>query len=185
MSNCGARFNTGAVGFCFSRYIASELDSWVPGDRGLGRISAHIPRLGAYFSKQMSRLSLQELLELYRTIQDLMLRGYLTRALLLEAPPKQAKLTTGPELYQTWLPRFYSSDPSEMGPNLRAVLASERHGFRVRKTHDVFHGTSHAGRRSLPGGQDWADLHVVPARWVCGQGRRSRRRSVITGVVIS
>ena len=53
-----------------------------------------------------------------------MLRGYLTRALLLEAPPKQPRLTAGLELYETWLPGLYTSDPIQMGSNLRAVLAA-------------------------------------------------------------
>jgi hypothetical protein len=119
-----SRFNLVAVGFCFSKYISSELDCHTPGDRGLGRISAEIPRLGAYFRRPMSRLSLPELRELYGIIEDLMLRGYLTRALLLEGAPKQPVLTTAPELYEAWLAGFYSSDPSQMGPNLRAVLAA-------------------------------------------------------------
>jgi hypothetical protein len=49
-------FNIVAVGFCFSKYISSELDSQTPGDRGLGRLSTEIPRLGAYFRKPISRL---------------------------------------------------------------------------------------------------------------------------------
>ena len=72
----------------------------------------------------MPRLAYPELRDLYGIIQDLMLRGYLTRALLLEAPPKQPVLTTASELYETWLSGFYSSDPSQMGPNLRSVLAT-------------------------------------------------------------
>ncbi len=119
-----SHFNVVAVGFCFSKYISSELDFRTPGDRGLGRISTEIPRLGAYFRKPMSRLSQSELRDLHGIMQDLMLRGYLTRALLVEAPPKQPVLTTAPELYETWLAGFYSSDPSQMGLNLRAVLAS-------------------------------------------------------------
>jgi hypothetical protein len=119
-----SRFNVVAVGFCFSKYISSELECHTPGDRGLGRISTEIPRLGAYCRRPMSRLSLPELRELYGLIEDLMLRGYLTRALLLEVPPKQPVLTTAPDLYETWLAGFYSSDPSQMGPNLRAVLAA-------------------------------------------------------------
>lgn len=118
------RFNVLAVGFCFAKYISAELDFRTPGDRGLGRVSTEIPRLGAYFRKPMSRLSQSQLGELYGIIQDLMLRGYLTRAFLAEAPPKQSVVTTPSELYETWLAGFYSSDPSQMGPNLRAMLAA-------------------------------------------------------------
>jgi hypothetical protein len=118
-----SRFNVVAVGFCFSKYISSELDCHTPGDRGLGRIATEIPRLRAYFRRPMSRLSLPELRGLYGIIEDLMLRGYLTRAVLFEGPPKQPILTTAPALYEAWLAGFHSPDPSQMGPNLRAVLA--------------------------------------------------------------
>jgi len=116
------RFNTEAVGFCVEKYVVSELDFETAGDRGLGRMSGDIPRLGAYFRKQMSKLSEKELCDLYLVIQDLMLRGYLARALLLEGSPKQSRLTEGPELYEAWLPGFYSSDLSQMGPNLRTAI---------------------------------------------------------------
>jgi len=119
-----SRFNVVAVGFCFSEYIGSELDCHRSGDRGLGRTSTQVPRLGAYFRKPMSRLSLPEFRELYGIIEDLMLRGYLTRALLCEVPPKQPVLTTTPDLYEAWLAGFYSFDRSQMGPNLRAVLGA-------------------------------------------------------------
>jgi hypothetical protein len=118
------RFNIEAVGLCFSHYIGSELDFRKSGDRSLGQISTDVPRLGAYFRKQISQLPHPELLSLYRIIQDLMLRGYLTRALLLEAPLKQSRLTAGLELYEVWLPGFYTSDPMQMGSHLRAVLAA-------------------------------------------------------------
>jgi len=77
------QFNIEGLNFCFENYINSELDFQTPGERGLGRMSSEIPRLGAYFRKQMSRISQQEHSELYRTIQDLMLRGYLMRVQLL------------------------------------------------------------------------------------------------------
>jgi hypothetical protein len=117
------RFNIEAVGLCFSHYIGSELDFQKPGDRSLGQISTDVPRLGAYFRKHISQLPPPELLSLYRIIQDLMLRGYLTRALLLEAPPKPSRLTAGLELYETWRPGFYTSDPMQIGSDVRAVLA--------------------------------------------------------------
>jgi hypothetical protein len=105
-----------AVPSLASSFVDYQLDFRTPGDRGLGRISTEIPRLGAYFRKSMSRLSQPELRDLYGIIQDLMLRGYLTRALLLEAPPKQPVLTNALELYETWLAGFYSSDPSQIQP---------------------------------------------------------------------
>jgi len=119
-----SRFNAFAVGFCFLKYIDSELDCHTPGDGGPGRISTEIPRLGAYCRKPLSRLSLPERRELYGLIEDLMLRGYLTRALLVEAPPKEPVLTDALDLYERWVAGLHSSNPSEMDLELRAVLAA-------------------------------------------------------------
>ena len=119
-----SRFNAFAVGICFFKYIDSELDCHTPGDGGLGRMSIEIPRLGAYCRRPLSRLSLPERRELYGLIEDLMLRGYLTRALLLEVPPKDPVLTDAADLYEKWLERLCSSNPSGMDLELRAVLAT-------------------------------------------------------------
>jgi len=115
-------FNAYAVGLCFSKYIDSELDCHTPGDGGLGRMSTEIPRLGAYCRRPVSRLSLPDRRELYGLIEDLMLRGYLTRALLLEVPPKKPALTDPADLYERWLERLGSFNPSRMDLELRALL---------------------------------------------------------------
>jgi hypothetical protein len=119
-----ARFNLEAVGFCCAEYISSELDCQTPGDRGLGRVSNAIPRLGGCFRRQLSKTTPEELSQLYGIMQDLMLRGYLTRALLLEAPPKKERLRSPQQLFEAWIPRIYSSDPSDMGPKLRNALGA-------------------------------------------------------------
>jgi hypothetical protein len=119
-----SRFNAFAVGFCVFKYIDSELDCHSLSDGALGRMSTEIPRLGAYCRKPLSRLSLPERRDLYRLIEDLMLRGYLTRALLLEAPPKHPVLTDAADLYERWVGGLCSSNPSEMDLELRAVLAT-------------------------------------------------------------
>lgn len=118
------QFNIEGLNFCFENYINSELDFQTPGERGLGRMSSEIPRLGGYFRKQMSRISQQEHSELYRTIQDLMLRGYLMRVLLMESPPKCAVLADGTQIFETWIAGFYVSDPMGMGEDLRNAMAA-------------------------------------------------------------
>src|SRR5262245_56656489 len=87
-------------------------------------MSTEMPRLGTYCRKPLSRLSLPERRELYGLIEDLMLRGYLTRALLVEAPPKKPVLTDAADLYETWLGSLCSSNPSGMDLELRAVLTT-------------------------------------------------------------
>lgn len=114
--------NSDAIIYCLGKYIEAELDFMTPGKRGLGRMTAFIPRFGAYFRKPLSMLPLQERTKLYTLIQDLILRGYLVHALFVEESVEQAKLSSGPPLYEAWIPGIYISDPSEMGKNLRILF---------------------------------------------------------------
>jgi hypothetical protein len=104
-----ARFNTAAMDFCLSSFIGAELDAKTAGDRGLGRVSTDTPRLGAYCRRQLQAMDADEKSTLYFLIQDLMLRGYLSFALLVEDPLRPAKRTTGEDIYQRWIPVIYSS----------------------------------------------------------------------------
>lgn len=117
-------FNFGAMDYCLERYIGAELDFKSSGDRGLGRISTEVPRLGAYFRKPMSKLDESELSELHNILQQIVLSGYLTYALVMEDPLKTAKLTGGSEIYEKWLPRVYSTDPSQTPEHLQGYMAA-------------------------------------------------------------
>ncbi|NQU19352.1 hypothetical protein HQ550_04270, partial [bacterium] len=58
-------FNTDKIGHCIERYINSELDFTTVGNRGIGRMTYAIPRLGGYFRSQLSKMSEATLSELY------------------------------------------------------------------------------------------------------------------------
>ncbi|MFA5015026.1 MAG: hypothetical protein WC549_05745 [Actinomycetota bacterium] len=115
-------FNSDAITYCLEKYIGTELDYTTPGSRGIGRMTTMIPRFGAYFRKSLSKLSHQELNELYFLIQDLCLRGYLAHILFMKEPISHANLSSGASLYKEWIPRIYVSDPFEMGLNLRIYI---------------------------------------------------------------
>ena len=100
------------------------MDFQTSGDRGLGRMTDYIPRLGGYFRGQLSSLSSEEKSELCGLIQDIILRGYLVRALFVEAKLEQAKISSGSESYENWIPGIYSDDPSSMGENLRNLFGA-------------------------------------------------------------
>ena len=122
-----ATFNAAAVDFCLQKYITAEMDFKTPGDRGLGRMSTQVPRLGAYYRNQMSSLSVQDAARLYEVIQDVMLRGYLVHALVLENPLRAPLHRDGSTIYEKWVPGIYAGDPSKMGPNLQEALGAFSH----------------------------------------------------------
>jgi len=117
-----ANFNYQDINYCLQNYIFSELDAKTSGDRGLGRKTSFIPRLGAYFRDDVSNMSESDKTDLYVQIQDIILRGYLVHVLFMETEERENKNLSGPELYDLWIPEIYSSDPAEMGENLQNIL---------------------------------------------------------------
>ena len=115
-------FNYEVINYCLGKYIESELDYTTQGDRGIGRMSNNIPRLGGYFRKQLSKMTNEEYEELYLLIQELFIRGYLARILFVEEKLDNAKFKNGESIFKEWIPLIYISNPLEMGPNLRAYL---------------------------------------------------------------
>lgn len=116
-------FNSTAITYCLEKYINAELDYKTLGDRGLGRVSTYIPRLAAYFRKQISNLSYQEIDELYYLIQDLILRGYLVRVLFVEDTLRPSTVSDGKELYEAWVPGIYAESPSQMSVDMQKAFA--------------------------------------------------------------
>lgn len=116
-------FNVESVDFCFRKYITAELDCHTLGVRGLGRISTAVPRLGGRFRRQMSRLDESDMSKLYELIQDAMLRGYLTHALLFEYPVKRPKHQDESTIYNRWLRVIYTSGTSNNQNMTEALIA--------------------------------------------------------------
>jgi hypothetical protein len=115
-------FNSKAVTHCFEKFINAELDYKTPGDRGLGRVSTHLPRLAAYFRKKITSLPSQDVDELYCLIQDLILRGYLVHVLFSEENLRPSTVSEPKELYEAWLPGIYAESPSQMSENMQKAF---------------------------------------------------------------
>lgn len=113
-----SEFNSEAVTFCLEKYIKAELDYTTPGNRGIGRMTANIPRFGAYFRKSLSKLSVQELNKLGFLIEDICLRGYLDSAIYMKWPANSAKLSDKVLLFSEWIPSIYVMDPYRFSPEL-------------------------------------------------------------------
>lgn len=115
-------FDVEKIGKCIDRYITSELDFITLGNRGIGRMTEAIPRLGGYFRNVLSKMDEAVLLELYNIIRDLILRGYLVHFLFMEKEIKSTVVTGSTKLFDDWVPQIYVNDPSEMKPNLQNVF---------------------------------------------------------------
>ena len=115
-------FNAVAITYCLDMYIGAELDYTTVGNRGIGRMTANIPRFGAYFRKPLAKLSSQELNELYFLIRDLCLRGYLISALLVKWPERHTELSNGASLFKEWIPNIYIINPNELDPDLWDII---------------------------------------------------------------
>ena len=116
------KINTEIFNHCVEKYINAELDFKTPGNRGLGRMTDNIPRFGAYFRKKLSKLSQNDLDNLYIKIQDIIISGYLVHALFMEEVANNPVITDGETLYEKWIPGIYASSPFEMGKNLSNIF---------------------------------------------------------------
>lgn len=116
LSTLKESFNEQAVGFCLGKYIDSELDCSTKGDRGLGRMTTYVPRLGGHYRKQIAALSSAERDTLFTLIQDMMLQGYLANA-TLEFDDKgvfaEKSITDSEGVFNKWIPLIYSYDFDE------------------------------------------------------------------------
>ena len=114
-------FNAVAVGSCIDKFVLAELDFETLGSRGLGRSTEHIPRLAAYFRKQIAALSEGSRSELHSLIQSVMLRGYLSQALFAREFVADPQISQAPdELYERWVPSIYAAD---VPPNIWEILS--------------------------------------------------------------
>lgn len=113
-----------AITYCAEKFIDTELDFSTPGERGLGRSTNYIPRLGGYYRDQMRKLSQEQLNTLRRFIRNLMLQGYLSCALLLGEDVFRGRYDDGPALFAVWVPNIYGGNPSEMGEEILNAIAT-------------------------------------------------------------
>lgn len=117
-----AAFNVDLVSYCLERYISAELDCETPGNRGIGRLTETIPRLGAYYRKQISELHDEEKSKLYFLIQQVMLGGYLAHAIFMDEPRKYPGMSSSEDVFERWIPAIYGSDASTMDNNILTAL---------------------------------------------------------------
>lgn len=103
--------------FCVDKYLSAEFDYITPGQRGIGRMNDSVPRLGGYFRKQLSNLSIDNKNELIHLIKQSIFIGYLSHVLTMEDELKKPTVSSEDTLFDKWIPGLYVSDISRV-PNL-------------------------------------------------------------------
>jgi hypothetical protein len=116
-----ASLNLPALEYCLRSFIVAELDCLTDGERGLGRVTTAVPRLGAYCRGQINALAPGARWELYFLIQELILRGYLTMSLFVD-DPKPACVSDAQAVFRAWLPTIYGGDGT-LSPDFSDLLA--------------------------------------------------------------
>ncbi len=88
--------------YCINKFLSSEIDLQSPGLRGVGRITDEIPRLGGYYRNTLKDLYKDEILELKKTLKELMYIGYLIHFFYCEEEVKATQYQDKYKLYQIW-----------------------------------------------------------------------------------
>ncbi len=98
--------------FCTENYLRAEIDFSTAGDRGLGRMSDHIPRFGAYFRREMTAPEV-DVDAVYNALLELLLTGYTINVLFSKTECLTSEVTVKEELLEKWIPSIYSIDPRD------------------------------------------------------------------------
>lgn len=151
------------INYCLEKFLQAEFDYNTPGDRGLGRMTDYVPRLGAYFRKSLSKLPLDKIKELDFLLTGLIVKSYLYQVIVPEPVIKKSKMETGEQLYQRWIPEIYVYDLGQLSESFRGLLeavvdsdiANVKHFFKMNeltsgffsknKTDDILFGYINAG----------------------------------------
>jgi hypothetical protein len=110
--------------YVIQRFVEAELDSQTEGERGLGRVSAEVPRFGGYYRQYCARLNAEELQELGRLMADVMWSGYLAHVFFSEPEALEARVSDGNEIYEEWISVAYIFPAETLGGNLPGLLST-------------------------------------------------------------
>lgn len=101
------------LSYSINKYIDAELDFKSDGKRGLGRMTDYIPRLGAYFRKNITPMNQFERFELRCLLQQLIIGSYFARALYVGNISLLESTISKQDLYRKWIPGIYTQGGTE------------------------------------------------------------------------
>jgi len=109
------------INYCLEKFLHAEFDYQTAGNRGLGRMTEHWPRLAGYFRGAFSKLNQEKTKEL-----DSLITGFITKCyiffILISDKPMEPSTKTGEQLYEKWIPQIYTFDLSSMSDNVGNML---------------------------------------------------------------
>ena len=127
---------------CVEAFVATELDTETPGQRGLGRSTDESPRLGGAFREQLVTPAARR--EYGPLIEQMVFETYAGTAAALQTfykEPTPPKVRPANEVFELWVPRIYVGTQG-LGDNTMSVItaahadtekaimdAAERHGL--------------------------------------------------------
>lgn len=110
------------INYCIEKFVQAELDFTTSGNRGIGRLTETLPRLGAYFRNSLSNLEKIKLGELDTLITKLITKGYLFSAVINGQPKEKTLSFTKEQLYQGWIPKIFTFNLNVISDNAGNLL---------------------------------------------------------------
>jgi len=107
---------------CIEKFIHAELDYETPGDRGIGRLTDTMPRLGAYFRNSFLGLDEVSQNELSILMAKLIAKGYIFISISNSKPKEKTLSFTDDELYKEWIPQIYTFNLNVLSENVWNLL---------------------------------------------------------------
>jgi len=115
-------FRPELVGPCIEQFVDAELDYISPGNRGVGRLSTYIPRLGAYYRGAMSQFPEGQKAQLRTLLENVLLAGYITAAGIWEDDISKGCRTDPTELFKVWVSLIYVIDATHRSNEILALV---------------------------------------------------------------
>ena len=110
------------LNYCVNQFIQTELDFTTLSNRGIGRLTETLPRLGSYFRGPISKLNKSDLDNLDTLTTKLIIKTYLFCAVIMGQPEEKTKSFTKEELYREWIPKIFTSSLSLISENAGKTL---------------------------------------------------------------
>ena len=107
---------------CIEKLAQAELDYTTPGDRGLGRLTETLPRLGAYFREPIAKLDDSDHEKLEALITRIITKGYIFVSIVHSKPKEEISAKTGEQVYEEWVPKIFTFDLSNISNNAGGLL---------------------------------------------------------------
>lgn len=107
---------------CIEKLVQAELDYTTPGDRGLGRLTETLPRLGAYFREPIAKLDDINHEKLDALITRIITKGYIFVSIVHSKPKEKISTKTENQLYEEWIPKIFTFDLNNISNNAGDLL---------------------------------------------------------------